>query len=57
MSPNGMKGILMRNFIKFLIMMPFVLGSMILSAMLVGLSVAFDSIDQWHRENNGHYDR
>ena len=47
----------MRNFIKFLIMMPFVLGSMILSAMLVGLSVAFDSIDQWHRENNGHYDR
>lgn len=35
----------MRNFIKFLLMLPMVVGSMILAAMLVGLSVAVDSLD------------
>lgn len=35
----------MRSFLKFMIMLPMVIGSMILAAMLVGLSVAVDSLD------------
>lgn len=38
----------MRNVLKFFIMLPMVLGSMVLSAILVGLSVAVDAM-----ENNG----
>ena len=38
----------MRNVLKFFIMFPMVLGSMVLAAILVGLSVAVDAM-----ENNG----
>jgi len=36
----------MRNFLKFIVMLPFVLGSMLMSMMLVGLSVAFDMLTE-----------
>lgn len=36
----------MRSFLKFMLMLPMVVGSMILAAMLVGLSVAVDSLDR-----------
>jgi hypothetical protein len=35
----------MRNALKFFIMLPMVLGSMVLAAILVGLSVAVDAVD------------
>lgn len=38
----------MRNVLKFFIMLPMVLGSMVLATILVGLSVAVDAM-----ENNG----
>lgn len=39
----------MRSFLKFMLMLPMVIGSMILAAMLVGLSVAVDSLDGSNR--------
>ena len=42
------RGAIMRNVLKFFIMLPMVLGSMVLAAILVGLSVAVDAM-----ENNG----
>jgi len=35
----------MRNAIKFFIMLPIVIGSMVLAAILVGLSVAVDAME------------
>ena len=42
MQPNGVR---MRNVLKFFLMLPVVIGSMFLGAILVGLSVAVDSLD------------
>ena len=46
----------MRNFIKFLFMLPMVLGSMVLSAILVGLSVAVDSLEMNDKDKDRHLD-
>ena len=35
----------MRNVLKFFIMLPMVLGSMVLAAILVGLSAAVDAME------------
>ncbi len=40
----------MRNALKFFLMLPVIIGSMILGAILVGLSVAVDSLEMSNKD-------
>ena len=49
------RGLPMRNALHFFMMLPVILGSMVLGAILVGFSVAVDSLEMSRREKELHH--